>query len=402
MTTLAHHVIPASVTANEGPSETAVLYSGHATTYPYPGIPAHWNDEAQRRAQETLTRCEMLFGEVFTEHIAIVDRDADIEDFWENAARAAAAMRAAFLNEDEIEVFDTQRWSEDQQRRRLGAVSTDEEDSHGVDPLLMHPVLANHGGRWMMMGAIPEEPLDERADNVLTALAKRFTDHGVKEAVIKLAARKSGLVRIDLAADPHQILTNIMKADEMLGWTIIRIQDRADQVLVQDYLPMSYEYRLFIVDDKVISGAGQIEEHTPFDRDFSGPGRQERFDTKMRRIRPNGIMRGERRSPIKRRRELRKRYVEFGAQVAAEYKGTVTIDVALDEATDTVIVVELNTLPNSGLFASDVDAVYQALNDATDRGYGTYNYALSITDFAGMPKPKSDQELFSLKSNPLK
>ncbi len=45
------------------------------------------------------------------------------------------------------------------------------------------------------------------------------------------------------------------------------------------------------------------------------------------------------------------------------------IDVALDAERQRPVVVELNGLPNSGLYASDPWLLTRALVDAADRGY---------------------------------
>lgn len=354
-------------------SDTAVLYSGDPMNYPYPGIPAAWTSHNIRRAEDVLARCEMLFGAAFAQHISAVSPGADIEDFWENAARAAAAYRAAFTTGQQIQVCEQESWTPDQLDRRLGAVLTIEEDRHGHDPLLQHPVLTENAARWMAVGALPEDPLDPREDNLITALVARHAA-GVTHAVLKLAVRKTGLIKIELCADPQELYRRIMGADEDLTWTLISIMDRAGAVLAQDYIPMSYEYRLFVVDGELVSGAGCIVEHTPFNRVLPHDPDTDAFSPLIRARRGNGLVADES-TPVVSRPLLRNRYLAFGTALAAQYAGTVVIDVAINEATDELLVVELNTLPNAGFYAADTDTIYQKLATASDHGYGCYGFA---------------------------
>jgi hypothetical protein len=67
-----------------------------------------------------------------------------------------------------------------------------------------------------------------------------------------------------------------------------------------------------------------------------------------------------------------KRYLEFATPIAKSLPpemNTVVMDVAIGAHTDEPLIVEFNTLPNSGLYASDVHAVYRALVTADNRGY---------------------------------
>lgn len=354
-------------------SESALLYSGDPMNYPYPGIPEGWTDYNKRRAEEVLGRCQMLFGDAFAQHVSAVSPQADIEDFWENAARAAAAFRAASTTGQQIQVCEQAQWSPAQLDRRLGAVLTIEEDRHGHDPLLQHPVLTENAGRWMAVGALPEDPLDDRDDNIVTQLVARHAA-GVTHAVLKLAVRKTGLIKIELCADPQELYRRIMGADEDLTWTLISIMDRAGAVLAQDFIPMSYEYRLFVVDGKLVSGAGCIVEHTPFNQVLPHDPNMTAFSPLMRQRRGNGLVADES-SKVVPRPLLRRRYLEFGAALAAQYAGTVVIDVAVNEETNELLVVELNTLPNAGFYAADTDRIYQKLATADDHGYGCYGFA---------------------------
>ena len=116
---------------------------------------------------------------------------------------------------------------------------------------------------------------------------------------------------------------------------------------------------------RVISGAGCVEEFTPLDRT---PG-QSAFDARVRAVR--GHLAGAP-SEVVEKRSVVTRLIDFGREVAAEHGGTTVIDVALDLGAGnegTPVVIELNELPNSGLYASDPWRVTDALLTAVDRGY---------------------------------
>ena len=348
----------------------AQLYSGNPLLDPYPGIPEHLPVAVRARLRSTLDDATQLFPEL-SEHTAEVKPEADFEDFWEEAARAAAAVRAAAAAGVTIERHNARVWNEDQLARRLGGVSVGEEARHAVDPLLDSAVVREHGGRWMSVGCVPDDPADPREDNLLRQLADRYR-RGVRHAVIKLAARKAGVFKITLHETPEAIAQEL-SSHEVIGWDLLRNGDHADAYLAQDFVMMEHEYRFFIVDGMVVSGAGCIEEFTPFDRDpAEGP-----FSAILRRRRGNSLIPAID-EPLVVGAPLVRRYIEFIEPIAAANGGTVVMDVATAAATGEPLVIELNTLPNCGLYASDVDAVYLALITANDRGYG--NYAFTPAD----------------------
>ena len=99
------------------------------------------------------------------------------------------------------------------------------------------------------------------------------------------------------------------------------------------------------------------------DRDLDGGP----FDTRVRRIR--GHLHQGPPSKVEDRPDVVGRLVNFGRELARQYGRTVVIDVAIDAAADIPVVIELNELPNSGLYASDPWLVAAALVGARDRGY---------------------------------
>lgn len=66
------------------------------------------------------------------------------------------------------------------------------------------------------------------------------------------------------------------------------------------------------------------------------------------------------------------RYVEFLAPIAEGLphgQRTVVIDVATSAQSGDPLIVEFNSLPNAGLYATDTDVLFENLVHAGDRGY---------------------------------
>lgn len=301
------------------------------------------------------------------DHIRHVDADGDLEDFWEDVARTAAAIRAASTAEATFTpVAADHDWTCHELAQRLGPVAASEEIQHAHDPLLDHRILADYGGRWMARAGIGE-PGELDADEDAVVLLHQRARRGVRRAMVKLATRKSGVFTVELDTSMDQQAVREALFDSVDGWELIRLEGQRGSLLIQDWIPMTYEHRLFVVDGEVVSSAGCIEEFTPYSRQNTST----RFDSRMRRVRGDAAA-GEQSSPITSKPPVLGRYLETGGRIAAQHGGTVVIDLALDASSGEIVVVELNPLPNAGLYACHVDAVYRALISAEDRGYSAY------------------------------
>jgi hypothetical protein len=327
------------------------LFSG--SLRPFPGIPEDWAESKRAIASSILADVQSAFPKMLGE----VEPDADIEDFWEDAARISAAWRATDGNLVAKEPgTHSNPWTDDEMSRRLGTVARSEEGGyHGADKLIGHPIVQNHGGRGMLLGSLGGDP----AADIITWLAKRHRDHGIKRGIVKTTATKTGIWSIELDSDPAVVAERLMDA---MDWTYIRLEELPGAVFAQDELEVQYEYRIFVVDGEVISGAGCIEEFTPLDCRPRWV-----FDTRVRRVRGH-LNQGEP-SPVEYDPVLVGRLLKFGQGVAKEHGGTVVIDVALDAVADEPVVIELNNISNSGLYASDPWLVAEKLVSAKDRGY---------------------------------
>lgn len=332
--------------------EAPTLFAGHMREYP--GIPEDWSADKRDLAAKIIDDVRRFAPEF----VANVIPGADIEDAFEDACRISAALRASFGRLELKEPGTAAKpWAADEMSRRLGPVASSEEGGHhSADRQSGHALVTKYGGRAMQACTLGVDP----STDAEYWLAARHRDAGVKRAVVKNTERKGGVWSIDLDTDPDVVRKRLWQA---MDWTYARLEGGGLVLMAQDELPLEYETRLFVVDGRVISAAGCIEEFTPLDRDpFTAP-----FDTRVRRIRGH-LKQGEP-SPVEDRPDIAARLREFGAKVALEHGGTIVIDVAIDAATDEPVVIEFNGIANSGLYASDPWLVAKHLIGARDRGY---------------------------------
>lgn len=134
---------------------------------------------------------------------------------------------------------------------------------------------------------------------------------------------------------------------ESLGDMAYSFLDRPACLMVQSRAKIEYEYRLLIIDGEIVTGAGQIPQHTPLDNETA-------FDPKVQpRI-------GH--SAVERRPELVHAYLEFAKGVIPRLaQQSLSLDLAI--INDEIGIVECNAmLPGRiGLFASDVSAFARAV-----------------------------------------
>lgn len=309
--------------------------------------------------------------------------NADFEDFWEDAFRASAAVRACESIGVDIRLPDEGDIPDSSVR--LGPVSTSEEGAHCTDALLMPDALIQFGGRHMSRAYVDmsedfirgvSDPSRE-FEREGAALARQgcpgdlygamlwLYHTGARKAVVKSSLRKAGVSVVNLSPRLDELRADVAE-DDILCWMSTPDAAPMGGFLVQQWVPMTYEYRFFVVDGKLVSGAGCIEEFTPFNHVGVYP-----LDPQMRARRGNGIAAHED-TLVEVREDLVQRYLEFATEVTKTLPAnmnTVVFDVALNADTGDPMIVEFNTLPNSGLYASDVYAVYRALVQAENRGY---------------------------------
>lgn len=337
------------------------LFSG--SLRPYPGMKPSWGPRQHADAWRVLRELVGVYGAS-----PEVVEGADHEDFWEDACRVSGALRAS--GGDLLCVPEKVSWTASELTRRMGPVSVSEEGGrHSRDRQLMHPVLLRHGGdarsmrllRITDVGDEPELLPDDDLGDIGNWMRSRH-EAGVARVVVKNAERKGGVWVLGTHPTREACVREVF---DRLDWVAVRLEGGHDALLGQDMIDMRFEYRCFVVDGSVVSSAGCVEEHTPFDADpRSALGAP--FQTVLREHR--GHLTDDE-NPAVDQPELAAHLLAFGRRVAREHGGTVVIDVAIDFTTGQPVVVELNELPNSGLYASDPWLVATALATADDRGY---------------------------------
>lgn len=204
---------------------------------------------------------------------------------------------------------------------------------------------ARHAGRDVAL-ASHGEGRSELVDAVL-GLFRR----GEETVRVKVAARpKYGMYRVECPP----MLSRLTVRDALwrgMGYALEHLAGVPGAFLVQQEVAMRREYRLFVVGHRPVAGAGCVDRHTPADC------RAAPFDAAVERTRGDG---GVVRDP-----GAVAALVAFGRDVAAELAAEeprltdYTLDVAVGPRGP--LVVELNGLRNSGLYACDPTPVVAAL-----------------------------------------
>lgn len=237
---------------------------------------------------------------------------------------------------------------------RYGAVGRMEwppPSEHFAQRYHLYETFRRHAGRLVIPCGVGVEDESTTLTEAIGALKR----HGLSRFVVKvMLSAKYGLHHF--AVDPSTSLSDIeAQVDSALNWTLVHAEGTPASLLVQEWITMTHEYRLFIVDGRPVTGAACIEHFTPLDN-------TETFDPQMRVQRAAS-------SPVVVDGDARDRLVAFGRTVAAELAFEqpelhhYVLDVALG-ADGQPLVVELNGLLNSGLYASDTRAVVRALMDS--------------------------------------
>ena len=179
----------------------------------------------------------------------------------------------------------------------------------------------------------------------------RLVDRGVTSFLVKYAMREKVLPNLTLDGAGPAALAEGVGGWLDAGWESVRADGVPDALLVQERVCMEYEYRVFMVGDRPVCGAGNIGVMTP-------PGNEALFDPKMQRIRSDMD-----RSTIEHRPDLAERYrqtaVRFGRALAGNGYGAYVLDLCLIGGEPAIV--ELNGMSNAGLFALDMDALTRAM-----------------------------------------
>lgn len=299
--------------------------------------------------------------------------EGDKEDFWEMAYRLHAAIHSGgnpvriSINDAHSRVIDprTLEWgaepvpahegytraSESPQQNALygpltrfglGNLVSLPQEELATSYARLAPFRAHSGRRVDLVSVGGGWDESEEVGVAVQQKLREYRDAGVTDAAIKSVSPKRFPLTVFPIAEGENPLPPFV--EDSISECAFQLMGRPEAFILQSRINVQYEYRMFVVDGVPVTGAGNIEEFTPLDSTGAA------FDHRMRQFRGP-------RSEVQEQRERLERYRSFSSYVAAEFatEGLVTyvLDVATDGDTGEPIIVELNGLLNSGLFASD-------------------------------------------------
>lgn len=326
-------------------------------------FPAPQNKELSP-TQEAV-KAEIL--QAWTTYVGPLEGDGgDYEDFWEQAYRLHAAVTS--FGADNIWLFVPGHRFRQAMHLGTGDLADLATLRHlpvyGSQPRVGHhstmegpqAVLADRYGHYRAFTDnagreahlcgynVPGSDLVERLVQMAT--------QGKTNIFLKVTLLKFGIFRFTLPAGATADDVRAVLREE-IDYGMIYLEGRQDMFLVQESVPMFFEYRVFVVNGQAVTGAGAVEEHTPLDntRPFNTLVREDRAACSDAEDRPtlvNGLLLPFARIVIN--------------QLADEVPElrNYTLDIAVGEDSRP-LVVELNSMLNSGFYASSPHLVTDAL-----------------------------------------
>lgn len=208
--------------------------------------------------------------------------------------------------------------------------------------------LSRAGRRVALCGFGMEDETSVELGDVLAGWAA----DGIRRAFLKSVRVKYAAFPVDLPEGfrPQDGATVVFAE---LDYGAMSLEGQRESLIAQEFVPMEYEYRVFVVGNTVVTAAGCVEEFTPLDNNGY------RFDNQLRRQRQAespvevepviaGILTGFARNAVD------------ALAVEVPELTDYVIDVALG-ADGNPLIVELNSLLNAGLYASQPSRVTEAM-----------------------------------------
>lgn len=208
------------------------------------------------------------------------------------------------------------------------------------------------GRRWELAGYFPD---DQNEPELLGVLQGMFDD-GVRRFVVKGTEPKTLLVKFTLTVRPTDLIGRGTEIPAELTNSVQHLEGRSGVFLVQEHIPMTHEYRVFMAGPKPASGAGCIEDFTPLDAQGAA------FDPRFEIERGSG--------EIVRRQWMVTEMETFARSAGALLHGQApdlgaawVMDLAMNARTGEIVVIELNPARNAGLYASSPSAWMGAVRE---------------------------------------
>lgn len=188
--------------------------------------------------------------------------------------------------------------------------------------------------------------------------------------VINTTKLHQTMLSVDFNAETYEdMLTTAITADlnfESWAWGLPRY------LFIQEVVPMQYETRFFYVNGRLISASGRIIDLVPSYQGLSDPFYCANYAVKNASHSHDGQV--PERNPHYREMYDLAQQINTVWSHHEDHPTTCTIDIAWDAAHDRAVLVEFNSISNSGLYGANVHDIYAALLDTTN-GYQGLTYA---------------------------
>lgn len=293
--------------------------------------------------------------------------DGDYEDFYEQAVRLEAALdsfgpenvwlQLSFNGDIAINARTGERRSA-AELEHLPRYGTQRSRRHQDVDMEQARLAANYyrysafltraGRRVDVCGFMTDDPTARDLGDVLAG----FAADGIRRAFLKTTRVKYAAFPLDLSEGFSRDEAGLAVYNE-LDYGAMNLEGHRDNMIAQEFVPMEYEYRCFVVGHNLVTAAGCIEEFTPLDNNGH------RYDNRLRRNR-------QEKSPVEVEPAVSGMLTGFARNavdaLALEVPDLTdyVIDVALG-ANGEPLIVELNSLLNSGLYASQPGQVTAAM-----------------------------------------
>lgn len=209
------------------------------------------------------------------------------------------------------------------------------------------PIFLAHAGRAFHI-------CDMDRSSIMTGLNALHAS-GVREGFIKSRA-KGFARRFTLPEDPAG-LWKAMDPEDDISWMTVSHEGQRNALYLQAAFKPIREYRVVVVGNRAVCGAGCIESYTPADSHGNI------FDDRMEYYRNSGGIVVDVDTA-----ERYRRFAEAYAREWAAHHGAhmaYSLDLSLDADTGEIVPIEMNPLLNLGLYANRPDLIVEAMLNVT-------------------------------------
>lgn len=238
-----------------------------------------------------------------------------------------------------------------------------------IDPVGCDKITVDHVAAW----ASSPVALEAAGRQIFITSAVDYGPNNTEDAITAIVAAGGTHVFIKsvhkmfaaihkIKGEPGSYARDTFRYCDWIEHMQLSFDDRPGIMMIQGVMKPTHEYRLTIVDDQVVTGAGCIEPFVPFMNEA-------RFDPRTEEVRNE--------SEIGTESDLVDRYVafaqDFAVRYAAETKAVTgkppiyCLDLCVDANNGEIRMIELNPATGFGLYASDAQAYVDAVVELCDK-----------------------------------